>query len=79
MRTNVRKVKLFAGFEFKELSDRLINANSEKESVSVPIGLAFDIRDSKFENDASTFGLARLTIGSITFYQTAVLSDIYGI
>ena len=79
VRTNVRNVKLFAGFEFKELSDRLINANSEKESVSVPIGPAFDIRDSKFENDASTFGLARLTIGSITFYQTAVLSDIYGI
>ena len=60
MRTNVRNVKLFAGFEFKELSDRLIDANSEKENVSVLIGLSFDIRNSKFAYNAVTHGSARL-------------------
>ena len=54
MCTNVRNVKLFTGFEYKELSDRLFNANSEKGNVSVPIGLSFDIRDSKFENNVVT-------------------------
>lgn len=79
VRTNVRNVKLFAGFEFKELSDRLFNANSEKENVSVPIGLFFDIRNSKFGNNAVTYGSARLKIGSISFNQTAALNDIYRI
>ena len=79
MRTNVRNVKLFAGFEFKELSDRLFNANSEKENVSVPIGLFFDVRNSKFGNNAVTYGSARLKIGSISFNQTAALNDIYRI
>ena len=79
VRTNVRNVKLFAGLEFKELSDSVFNANSEKENVSIPIGLSFDIRDGKFGRNAVTYGSARLKIGSINFNQTAALSDIYGI
>ena len=79
MRTNVRNVKFLAGFEFKELSDRLSNANSEKENVSVPMGLSSDIRDSEFGNNVVTYDSARLKIGSITLNQTADFSDIYWI
>ena len=67
VRTNVRNVKLFAGLEFKELSDSVFNANSEKENVSIPIGLSFDIRDGKFGKNAVTYGSARLKVGSIIF------------
>ena len=56
VRTNVRTVKLFSRFKYKELSDRLFNANSEKENFSVPIGLSFDSRDSKFGNNPVTYG-----------------------
>ena len=51
MRSNFRNVKLFAVLEFKELSDSLFNAKSEKENVYVPIVLSFDIGDSKFRNN----------------------------
>ena len=70
VRTNVRNVKLFAGLEFKELSDSVFNANSEKENVSIPIGLSFDIRDGKFGKNAVTFG---------KIFQLTLKSDIYGI